>query len=170
MDLAGAAACILEAFKYYLPAYVANAAPVVVKGKRPIDGGRLFIDGRRLLGDGKTWEGLAGGILAGALVAALLAALLSEPSLVPLGLVASASALLGDMAGSFIKRRLGLERGQPAPLLDQLDFYAAATLGLYLAGARLSLGAVLALAVVTLALHRATNYAAYKLGLKDVPY
>ncbi len=170
MDLAGAAGAILAALKYYLPAYVANGAPVVFKGKTPIDGGRYFLDGRRILGDGKTWEGLAAGILAGSATAVVLALVLGEPYLAILGLVASVLALLGDIAGSFVKRRLGIERGKPAPVLDQLDFYAAATLGLYLAGADLSSEAVLGLAFITLALHKTTNHLAYKLGLKDVPW
>ena len=170
MDIAEAAGAILAAFKYYLPAYAANGAPVVFKGKTPIDGGRYFLDGRRILGDGKTWEGLAAGVLAGSATAAILALILGERYLAILGLIASLFALLGDIAGSFIKRRLGIERGKPAPILDQLDFYAAATLGLYLAGADLSLEAVLGLALITLALHKATNYIAYRLGLKDVPW
>jgi CDP-2,3-bis-(O-geranylgeranyl)-sn-glycerol synthase len=29
---------------------------------------------------------------------------------------------LGDLIGSFLKRRLNLERGAPAPIIDQLDF------------------------------------------------
>lgn len=170
MDLAEVVHEVVVALKYYIPAYVANGAPVVFKGRTPIDGGRLFLDGRRILGDGKTWEGLAVGIASGSLAAALLALVLSEPSLIPIGVVASVSAMLGDIAGSFIKRRLGLERGKPAPILDQLDFFATATIGLYLAGVKVSAVAVVILALVTYGLHRSTNYAAYRLGLKSVPW
>jgi CDP-2,3-bis-(O-geranylgeranyl)-sn-glycerol synthase len=38
----------------------------------------------------------------------------------------SIGALTGDLVGSFIKRRIKLPRGRPAPLLDQLDFLAGA--------------------------------------------
>ncbi len=170
MDLVGAVKAILATLKYYLPAYVANGAPVVFKGKTPIDGGRYFIDGRRLLGDGKTWEGLIAGILAGTSTAAILSLILGEANLLILGFVASTSALLGDIAGSFIKRRMGIERGKPAPILDQLDFFVATTVGLYLMGVDLSLDVVFGLALVTLGLHKTTNYLAYKLGLKEVPW
>ncbi|MEM4865043.1 MAG: CDP-archaeol synthase, partial [Acidilobaceae archaeon] len=66
----------LQAFLFILPAMFANAIPVVFKGTRPIDGGRLFLDGRRILGDGKTWEGLMSGISAGSLVGGVLALIL----------------------------------------------------------------------------------------------
>ena len=54
-----------------LPAYVPNNAAVLVGGGPPIDGGRTY-GGRRLLGDGKTWRGTAGGIVAGVLLAVAL--------------------------------------------------------------------------------------------------
>jgi CDP-2,3-bis-(O-geranylgeranyl)-sn-glycerol synthase len=63
---------VLHALWIFLPAYVANMAPVFVakvfpRWGAPIDGGRVAKDGRRLLGAGKTWRGLAGGVvLAGA--------------------------------------------------------------------------------------------------------
>lgn len=154
----------------YLPAYAANGTPVVVKGRRPIDGGRVFRDGRRILGDGKTWEGFLAGLAAGGVTGVLLAIILSDWSMVWLSLVAALSALLGDMAASFFKRRLGLPRGAPLPVLDQLDFFLAATIGLYLAGVDLKLVPVVVVAAVTYVLHRATNYLAYKAGLKNVPW
>ena len=36
--------------------------------------------------------------------------------------------LLGDLGGAFIKRRLGMERGAKAPILDQYNFIAGAML------------------------------------------
>ena len=74
------------------------------------------------------------------------------------------------MLASFVKRRLGLARGEPLPVIDQLDFFIAASLTLKLLGVPVTLLDVAVLAVVTYALHRATNYAAYKLGLKSVPW
>ncbi|GAB4326696.1 MAG: CDP-2,3-bis-(O-geranylgeranyl)-sn-glycerol synthase [Promethearchaeota archaeon] len=57
-----------------LPCYVSNAGMVLtgrVKGlpRYPIDGGRVWRDGKRLLGEGKTWNGLVGGLLLGFFVA-----------------------------------------------------------------------------------------------------
>lgn len=65
---------ILQALWLFLPAYIANMAPVFVakiipKWNAPIDGGRVGKDGQRLLGAGKTWRGLAGGAALGGLVA-----------------------------------------------------------------------------------------------------
>jgi CDP-2,3-bis-(O-geranylgeranyl)-sn-glycerol synthase len=166
----------LTFFLALLPALVANASPVAAKGFargvrwHPIDGGRFFLDGKRILGDGKTVEGFLVGIAAGALTSLLVALFTRDAEYVYVGSCASVGALLGDMAGSFIKRRLGLERGAPAPLLDQLDFYAGAVLTWWVLGYPMSLTVILAYAILVIALHYGTNYAAYKLGLKDVPW
>jgi CDP-2,3-bis-(O-geranylgeranyl)-sn-glycerol synthase len=65
---------VLHALWLFLPAYLANMAPVFVAKllpgwNAPIDGGRKAADGRPLLGAGKTWRGLAGGTLLAGLVA-----------------------------------------------------------------------------------------------------
>jgi len=84
----------------YLPGYLSNTAAMLggkwipdLTGMRvfPIDGGRVLRDGNRILGDGKTWNGLIGGILGGGLLAILTHALGSgnsidsAPFLDPLG-------------------------------------------------------------------------------------
>lgn len=65
---------VLRALWLFLPAYMANMAPVFVaklfpSWNHPIDGGRVGKDGNRLLGAGKTWRGLFGGALLGGIVA-----------------------------------------------------------------------------------------------------
>ncbi|KSW12672.1 hypothetical protein CF15_02550 [Pyrodictium occultum] len=154
-----------------LPALAANGSPVLL-GHRgtPIDGGRRFIDGRPLLGPGKTWEGLALGTLYGSIVALLLASLTCRPLILWGGIAASLGALIGDMLAAFIKRRLGLERGAPAPVLDQLDFYSGALLLLYTLGLVVDPLTAVLLAPAVFMLHRATNIAANKLRLKQVPW
>jgi len=170
---------LVKSILYVLPAYVANGSPVVgvrIIGRRtPLDRGAKAWDGRRVLGDGKTVEGLIIGISVGTLAGLILylcgnvgnyRAVL-EPSLLASG------AMLGDIVGSFIKRRIGLRRGQPAPGLDQLGFLAAA-----LALSSLVYGfpswidalTLILLLVVTALLHLGTNYLAYLLGLKAEPY
>ncbi len=154
-----------------LPALAANGAPVLLRYKgTPIDGGHSFLDGRRILGDGKTWEGFATGVLYGSALSALLSLAANSPVALFGGIVSSFGALLGDMLGAFIKRRLGLERGAPAPLLDQLDFYAGALLLLYAAKLIVDPLVALALAPLVYVLHRATNIAANRLKLKPVPW
>jgi len=135
---------LLDALWFILPAYFANSFPVNVskiealkKYGKPIDGGRTFM-GVRLLGDGKTWRGFFAGIIAGTFagipqalfqndVEILLSSLLRMQVILPqmsfeLAFMLSLGAIMGDLTGSFVKRRTGLKQGDPAPLLDQLDF------------------------------------------------
>ncbi len=99
---------------------VANAAPIAIRqllgGRpaRPIDDGRDFIDGRPWLGPSKTWRGLGA-----AIVSTTLAAVLMDWSWQTGSLVA-ALAMAGDLASSFVKRRLGRPSGASVPGLDQI--------------------------------------------------
>ncbi|PIT84102.1 hypothetical protein COU37_04925 [Candidatus Micrarchaeota archaeon CG10_big_fil_rev_8_21_14_0_10_45_29] len=166
---------------FILPAYAANAAPVLLGGLYPIDAGKKFFDKRPIFGKGKTWLGIAGGMGAGLLVAALEAYLLpstqfdifgSKPALYLLaGALLSAGALFGDLAGSFIKRRLAIPSGKPS-FLDQLTFLFGALLfafpfgfGMALEGANL-----IFLIIITYLIHRGANLAAHFIGIKKVPW
>jgi len=85
----------------------------------------------------------------------------------------SLGAMLGDIVGAFLKRRMGLKRGEPMPVLDQLGFLAASLLLaslIYGAPGWMRVEVILALALITALLHVGTNAAAYLLGLKDKPY
>ncbi|MGC9071598.1 MAG: CDP-2,3-bis-(O-geranylgeranyl)-sn-glycerol synthase [Acidilobus sp.] len=160
---------LVELIVYILPAMIANGAPVIMNGPPPIDFGRRLRDGRRLFGDGKTWGGLLGGLTAGTLTGAVEAAFVGA-QVIPYSALSSIGALTGDLFGSFIKRRLGLERGAQAPLLDQLGFYIFALLYLYAVGKSFPLVDEIAWAAVIYCLHRLTNWGAYKLSLKRVPW
>lgn len=98
----------------------ANATPVILsllfgdRWNQPVDRGLVLPDGRPLLGPSKTIRGLLGSIT----VCALLAPLFDLSHLQGAGF--GALAMLGDIASSFCKRRLGLHSGDSAPLLDQL--------------------------------------------------
>jgi len=175
---------VVTALWAMLPAYVPNNAAVLAGGGRPIDRGRTM-GGRRLLGDGKTWRGTAVGWVAGAALALLLGAV-REPAIAALGAVVPPfppavvvalplGAMLGDIGASFLKRRTGRERGAPFPGVDQLDFVAGALLLGFLADPAWFLEwftpqVVLAVLVLTPALHVLTNGIAYALGLKDEPW
>ena len=164
------------------PPYVANATPVVAsrvfKHRTPIDFGRNFVDGRRVFGDGKTYEGFATGLLTGFVVGELTYIIVSNavsisselPS--PLAVfIMCIAALLGDLLGAFIKRRFGLPRGAPAPLLDQLDFLLAALLALWLIQPNTLKAVYVVIAVlITPPIHLATNTIAYLLRLKKEPW
>jgi CDP-2,3-bis-(O-geranylgeranyl)-sn-glycerol synthase len=180
MDIVGVLAV---AFWAMLPAYVPNTAAVLVGGGPPIDGGRTW-NGRRLLGDGKTWLGTAGGIVAGAALALGLNTIHSTVSDAVAGLpeftlVAAitlpAGALLGDIGASFLKRRTGRERGAAFPGLDQLDFVVG-SLGLTVVLApgwffeTFTLPVLAVVLVITPVLHVGTNLVAYMLSLKSEPW
>ena len=81
----------------------------------------------------------------------------------------SLGAMLGDMAVSFLKRRLGMERGAPLPVGDQLDFVAGAVALTNLV-AVIPLDYLIAIVVVTPPIHLGTNALAYALGLKKRPW
>ena len=154
----------------YLPALVANGSATLIARGHPLDLGKRFIDGRRILGDGKTVEGFILGLLYATSVSLTEALAANSVCLAAYGVAAGLGALLGDIAGSFIKRRMGLERGAHAPLLDQLDFLIGAYLTTLAVGYKPPLLYAALFAVLVYGLHRATNYAAYKLGIKQVPW
>lgn len=181
MDAVGA---VITAMWLMLPAYIPNNVAVLVGGGPPIDGGRT-LGGDRLLGDGKTWRGAIGGIAAGVVLAVALNGL--QPAAadlvgraLPTFPVAAifalpAGALLGDITASFLKRRLGHERGASIPGLDQYDLVVG-SLGLTTVAAwpwvteLVTWPVFVVIVIATPVLHRLTNAVAYLLGLKDVPW
>ncbi|ASJ10637.1 hypothetical protein A3L12_04655 [Thermococcus sp. P6] len=165
---------VLWALWYILPAYVANASPVLVGGGEPMDGGRNWRDGRRLLGDGKTWRGFFGGIALGTLTGAVQYVITPDyygtlKVALLLAFLLSLGALVGDLIGSFIKRRVNLPRGAPALGLDQLGFVISAMVFAYPVKT-LPSGGILFLLVVTPFVHWGANYLAYRMGWKSVPW
>ena len=170
---------IFNSLLYILPAYVANAAACVFGGGTPVDLGRYFLDGRRILGNGVTYRGFLFGILFGCITALFEGILLNLDIVgtsefhynifkwIHLGFLLSSGALFGDMVGSFIKRRLGIEQGKPAPLLDQLDFVIFAILFAY-PFAPISLDMVITILVITPVIHLSGNIVAYLLGIKSI--
>lgn len=152
----------IEAILFILPAYVANAAPTLSRGKRPLDFNRKFIDGNPIFGRNKTFEGLLAGITAGTLVAI-------AQGRAYVGLPIVIGALLGDLIGSFTKRRLGIRPGDPLPILDQLSFLLFALLLSYPIY-QPSLEIIAILIVITPILHVASNRIAFALGIKRKPW
>ncbi len=83
-------------------------------GQTPVDLGRRLKDGQPLFGPHKTIRGLLGGILAGGMIAKLMGFPLA------IGLGCGALSMIGDLASSLIKRRLGQPSGSVVAGLDQL--------------------------------------------------
>jgi len=163
---------------------------VVFGGGLPMDLGRTLRDGERLFGDGKTWRGLAGGVASGAVLGLLLSSLADlaapgsgwsfGPPVEALGVSAllALGALLGDLWGAYVKRRLHRPRGAKTAGLDQYDFVLGAlgvaalvpawSDGRFFSGDAL-LG-LLAIILITPALHRAVNILGYRMGKKREPW
>jgi len=171
---------VLQILLFILPAYIANSTPVIFGGGMPVDLRMKFTDGARILGDGKTWRGLIAGLFLGSLTG-LLEAQLCGSAVIPtqlcmdfaaLGIVLSTGTMLGDLAGSFVKRRMGMRRGHPSVVLDQLSFLLFALLLSipYAPPGLLAVDSVAFLVVLTYLLHVISNVAANRLGLKKVPW
>jgi CDP-2,3-bis-(O-geranylgeranyl)-sn-glycerol synthase len=156
---------LLIAIYVAIPTYVTNSTPVLLGRGTPIDRGKKFVDGRPMLGTNKTVKGFTYGFLLGSVAALGEAVLFEKYLLVLAGIVASLGALLGDLLGAFVKRRLDIPPGHPLPVVDQLDFI----LGALLLTARLlnvTAGAVLILVIATIPIHLFSNAIAYMLRLK----
>lgn len=179
----------LHAIWILLPAYFANAGATLVKylkKARPIDGGREF-RGERLFGEGKTVEGFMLGVVIGSVAGFFQAVffydvffpmdnMIPKISLISMFLLAS-GAMSGDLAGSFIKRRIGIKRGGPAFPLDQTDFLVGA-LAFYALGGmvfnpfteKLTIPVIIAAFLLTPILHLFSNFIAYIIRLKPNPW
>lgn len=167
---------LIQTIIIYFPAMASNGAPVLVVKGTPIDKGRFFIDNKRIFGDGKTIEGSILFLLVGLAIGSIYASYTLNSYFYYYGFLSGLGAFLGDLVGAFIKRRLGISRGDPAPLLDQTLFLVFATLIIKLSRADelvhlfINIETYVTGIMLTSILHIATNYGAYKLRLKQVPY
>jgi CDP-2,3-bis-(O-geranylgeranyl)-sn-glycerol synthase len=193
MDASVISVLVLSAYVIYfmLPAYLANVSALVFGGGKPLDFGRNFRDGRRIIGNGVTWKGTIIGTLIGTLIGILQGSVSAYYgnvfSLIPgitiiqgpiptsilqgaiIGLFLGGGALIGDAVGSFIKRRIGIERGKAAPFLDQLDFVIGALVFASLI-VFIPLNMIIIILIISIVLHLLTNMIAYLIGMKDVWY
>ncbi|MEN6396151.1 MAG: CDP-2,3-bis-(O-geranylgeranyl)-sn-glycerol synthase [Methanoregula sp.] len=173
---------VLAAFWIMVPAYVPNPVAALCGGGTPIDFNKNYSDGRRLLGDGKTYRGLACGVLAGIAVGVLQIWLVGTYSWTFLPqhtaasiILLSLGALLGDMAKSFVKRRLGKNRGEAWPIADQYDLVAGAFIMVLIFDsswlfANITWQVLIVILVLTPILHRSVNIVGYLCGVKKEPW
>ena len=154
---------ITSALLFIGPSYVANAAPLLFGGGPTLDGGRTLADGQPIFGSHKTIRGVFAGVVAGTIIG--LGESLIDPRLLIGGFMIALGAVLGDLLGAFIKRRLRVKPGRAFPILDQLDFVLGS---LVLGYPFFPIGglSVILFVVVTPPIHLATNYGAYLLGIK----
>jgi len=155
----------LSALYIIAPIYCTNGAPVIFGGGAAVDFGRTMPDGERIFGDHKTIRGLLSGLVVGVIVG-IFESFFSGSNMTAIAALASAGALIGDLSGAFVKRRMHIKPGQPLPGVDQLDFVLGAVLAVSLIYVPTS-GALLVLVCVTPPIHLLANISAYKLGLKS---
>ncbi|MCF7812468.1 CDP-archaeol synthase [Candidatus Gracilibacteria bacterium] len=160
----------LNVFWLYLPAFLANGAPVVI---RHVPGFRnwntpLYAS---LLGTNKTWRGMISGIIVGALTGGI--QFFFSDQWVWIGMTWGAllgfGALVGDAVESFVKRRLHIAPGKALPIWDGIDYI----LGALLLGAIWyvpSWQEILFLLILAPLLSLLSNIGAYFLKIKDVWY
>jgi len=171
---------IAYALWFILPAYIANAFPVIFGGGPAIDMGKKFSDGKPIFGSHKTVRGFIAGLIAGILTSVVQTVVLQyKPSdfVLPfqfnllIGSMIALGALVGDLLHSFIKRRMGLVEGSPLPVADQLDFALGAILfSLLVSAYPPPLLTVVFVIVITPPIHLLTNFIAYLLGVKKTPW
>lgn len=155
----------INALYIIVPIYCTNGAPVLFGGGPSVDFGKTFTDGERIFGGHKTIRGFVSGLVVGGIVG-VFENLYTSSNLFPAALLASLGALLGDLCGAFIKRRLKISPGGSLPGIDQLDFVIGAVFAVSIVF-QLSLGTVLILLLVTPPIHFLANVGAYALGLKS---
>lgn len=206
---------ILDSTIFVLPLWFGNAAPTILGGGPPIDGGRYWRDGKRMLGDGKTIRGFWAGTLVGGIIGGFIAGLIAwMSSILPVPLflndnlilrliyqdflesgilydflsyinlrglfsnslflgvftggVMAFGGLIGDLIGSFIKRRSGIERGHPFIFLDQLGFLV---LGMILVYPLIPwpIEYLIVQVPITFIVHIAANLFGYFTGIQEEP-
>ena len=152
---------------YIFPAYAANGAPVLFGGGKPLDMGAK-LKGKRIFGANKTIRGTASSLICGIAVG-----LIEYPFfhyMLPIAVLLALGANVGDLLGSFIKRRLGVRHGASFPILDQYGFFAIALLFAFPLGNLPSIYGIIFLVLLTGLAHVFTNRGAHKLNLKSVPW
>lgn len=131
MDAVSILIIMLTGLWVFIPAMIPNSAAAVFGGGPTIDGGRKW-KGSRIFGNGKTWRGFFGGALVGIIVGVLMIDLAYffdsvdywgfGPFWSNVGVVICLSfgAVLGDLMGAFIKRRLGLKKGRKSTYIGSI--------------------------------------------------
>lgn len=166
---------IIKLIVYLAPMYFANSSAMFFGGKTPIDFGKKFLDGKPIFGKGKTFKGFVFGILAGTIIAYIISIAFPEttsllsPDYLLLGFFLSLGAIIGDMVASFFKRRNEIREGKEVLFLDQLDF----VIGGMIFGSVLYIPEfyeIIAVGVLTLIVHKFSNFIAFKMKLKKVPW
>ncbi len=119
-----------EILRFAIPCWVINMSlngifvasiyfPKLTAFDKPLDAGK-FWNGRRILGNARTWYGLPVSVTAGFLIHLIISHNFKHALLI--GILNGLTVYVGDILGSFIKRRLNFRDGQFLPLVDHGDY------------------------------------------------
>jgi len=164
----------------------------------PIDNGKTFKDGERIFGDGKSWNGFIGGWISGFLISAAIcwfffqkiaeAEMYSGFKFIDQAYITNfisaavnpttywlsqcfiaLGSPIGDLIGSFFKRRKKVKRGEVALGLDQVDFVIVSSLIACIWYPYTWYFWIFVL-LITPILTALANWVGYLIGKKDVPW
>jgi CDP-2,3-bis-(O-geranylgeranyl)-sn-glycerol synthase len=156
---------------YVIPIYIANSCALLFGGGTPLDFNRKLFN-KPILGKGKTFRGTFAGLFFGVLSVFVLRSFIPKwfvADYMTFGVLLVVGALSGDIFASFLKRRFGLERGHAIPFLDQLDFVVGSVV--FTLQMRVpKIEELLFIVLLTLFMHRFSNYIAYQIKIKEVPW
>jgi len=127
----------------------------------PIDFKKFFIDNKRIFGDGKSIEGSLVGVLSSIVLSVFLDVNIKLAFLIGIG------AVFGDIFESFIKRRIGKERGEDWYPWDSIDFYIGAVLFSQLWN-YIKIIEIIVIGIILIFIHPIMTKVAKILGIKEV--
>jgi CDP-2,3-bis-(O-geranylgeranyl)-sn-glycerol synthase len=164
---------ILKSLYFFLPAYLANMAPVFAM-KLKVPNKPIW---EKRLGTHKTWRGVVSAALVGLLVFWLqkiayvngfrsLALIDYSDVTIMLGFFIGLGAIVGDAVKSYYKRKADIKPGKSWVPFDQIDFVIGGIIGsffIYVPKAEV----VLILLLISPLLHVAANIIGYWLKIND---
>jgi CDP-2,3-bis-(O-geranylgeranyl)-sn-glycerol synthase len=170
---------LLNAFLFFLPAGIANAAPVfatripwIRRFDNPMDFGKHY-KGKRVFGPNKTWRGFIFGAVMGG-VTSLLVSYLFIPNSADawytflVGASLGAGALTGDAVESFFKRQRGVPAGKSWFPFDQIDYIIGGLVFVYPL-TLIPIILMVGILILYFGLHLLFSYIGYLLKFKTTP-
>jgi len=148
---------------------IANGAPILIRWllndgfNLAVDFGQKLPDNNPLFGSSKTWRGILSALLATTTAAWLLN---HSPET---GMLVAIYAIVGDLCSSFIKRRLSMQPGNMALLLDQVpeSLFPAFMLKEVF---NLDISAIILLVLIFIIIELLLSHILYKYGVRKKPY
>jgi CDP-2,3-bis-(O-geranylgeranyl)-sn-glycerol synthase len=166
---------IFASIVFFLPAYIANAMPVIANGLKLFPSLAKPIN-KKIFGESKTYRGFFVGIL-GALIVGYIQFTFGLYNLsnwqnnlmftLLLSFYLGLGALIGDLIKSYFKRRIGKKSGEPWIIFDQIDY----VIGGLLVGSLIVMPTpelIIILLIISPLFALGANMIAYKLKIKKV--